>query len=94
MKIFVQWYDVELEWKKLKYKSYRDLQFLPILIKRLKDILIDFVSSLPILFNYKGGTYDSILMILDKFTKMVNKKPVKVTMDAVDLVEVIIDVVK
>ena len=52
---------------------------------------MDFITRLPVSTNWKGETYDSILVIVDKFTKMVHYKPVKVTIDAPGLAEVIID---
>ncbi len=54
---------------------------------------MDFVTSLPISANWKGDSYDSILVIVDRLTKMVHYIPVKVTIDAPGLAEVIIDVV-
>ncbi len=43
---------------------------------------MDFVTRLPVSTNWKGKTYDSILVIIDRLTKMVHYKPVKVTIDA------------
>ncbi len=54
---------------------------------------MDFVTVLPISADWKGDSYDSILVIVDRLTKMVHYKPVKVTIDAPSLTEVIIDVV-
>ena len=54
---------------------------------------MDFVTGLPVSTNWKGETYDSILVIVDRLTKMVHYEPVKVTIDAPGLAEVIIDVV-
>ncbi len=54
---------------------------------------MDFVTGLPISANWKGDSYDSILVIVDRLTKMVHYVPVKVTIDAPGLAEVIIDVV-
>ncbi len=54
---------------------------------------MDFVTGLPILADCKGDSYDSILVIVDRLTKMVYYEPVKVTIDASGLAEVIIDVV-
>ena len=54
---------------------------------------MDFVTGLPISTNWKGESYDSILVIVDWLTKMVHYEPVKVTIDAPALAEVIIDVV-
>ena len=58
-----------------------------------KDLLIDFVTGLPISMDWKGDSYDSILVIVNRLTKMVHYKPVKVTIDASGLAKVIIDVV-
>ena len=54
---------------------------------------MDFVTGLPVSTNWKGETYDSILVIVDRLTKMVHYEAVKVTIDALGLAEVIIDVV-
>ena len=54
---------------------------------------MDFVTSLPISKDWKGDSYDSILIIVNRLTKMVHYKPVKVTINAPGLAEVIIDVV-
>ncbi len=54
---------------------------------------MDFVTDLPVSTNWKGETYDSILVIVDQHTNMVHYELVKVTIDAPGLAEVIIDVV-
>ena len=54
---------------------------------------MDFVTGLPIPINWKGDNYNSILIIVDCFTKMVHYKPLKITLNAPGLAEVIIDVV-
>ena len=54
---------------------------------------MDFVTGLPILTDWKGDSYDSILVIVDRFTKMVYYEPVKVTIDAPELAKVILNVV-
>ncbi len=54
---------------------------------------IDFVTGQPVSTNWKGEIYDSILVIVDKFTKMVYYELVKVTIDAPCLAEVIIEAV-
>ncbi len=54
---------------------------------------MDFVTGLPILADWKGDSYDLILVIVDRLTKMVHYKPVKVTIDTPGLAEVIIDIV-
>ncbi len=54
---------------------------------------MDFVTGLPVSTNWKGETYDSILVIVDRLIQMVQYKPVKVTINTPGLAEVIIDVV-
>ena len=54
---------------------------------------MDFVTGLSISTNWKGDSYNSILVIVDRLTKMVYYKLVKITINIPDLVEIIIDVV-
>ena len=49
--------------------------------------------GLPVLTDWKGDSYDSILVIVDQLTKMLHCKLVKVTIDAPGLAEVIINVI-
>ena len=53
---------------------------------------MDFVTGLPISTDWKGDSYDSILVIIDRLTKMVHYEPVKVTINAPGLAKVIIDI--
>ncbi len=66
---------------------------MPVLTHRWKDLSIDFVTGLPISADWKGDSYDSILVIVDWLTKMVYYEPVKVTINAPGLAEVITDVI-
>ena len=54
---------------------------------------MDFVTGLPISTNWKEDSYDSILVIVDRLTKMVHYKPVKITINTPGLTKVIINVV-
>ncbi len=54
---------------------------------------MDFVTRLPILANWKVDSYDLILVIVNRLTKMIYYELVKITIDALGLAEVIIDVV-
>ena len=53
---------------------------------------MDFVTGLPVSTDWKGNSYNSILVIVHHLTKMMHYKPVKVTIDAPSLAEVIINV--
>ena len=52
-----------------------------------------FVTGLLVLTDWKEDSYDLILVIVDRLTKMVHYEPVKITIDAPGLAEVIIDMV-
>ncbi len=52
-----------------------------------------FITGLIASTNWKGETYDFILIIVDRLTKMVHYEPVKVTINAPGLAKVIIDLV-
>ena len=54
---------------------------------------MDFVTGLPILTDWKGDSYDSILVIVNWLTKIVHYKQVNVTIDASGLAKVIINVI-
>ena len=90
---YIKGCDVCIASKAVRHKPYGDLQSLPVPTHRWKDLSMDFVTGLPVSTNWKGETYDSILVIVDRLTKMVHYEPVKVTIDAPGLAEVIIDVV-
>ena len=51
------------------------------------------MTGLPLSADWKGNSYDSIFVIVDRLTKMVHYEPVKVTINASGLAEVIIIVV-
>ena len=90
---YVRGCDVCLASKAVRHKPYGDLQSLPVPTHRWKDLSMDFVTGLPLSADWKGDSYDSILVIVDRLTKMVHYEPVKVTIDAPGLAEIIIDVV-
>ena len=90
---YVRGCDICLASKAVHHKPYGDLQSLPVPTHRWKDLSMDFVTGLPLSADWKGDSYDSILVIVDRLTKIVHYEPVKVTIDAPELVEVIIDVV-
>ncbi len=99
---YVKGCNVYLTSKAVCYKLDRDLQSLPIPTYWWKDLSIDFVTGLSISANYKGDTisanykgdsYNSILVIVDRLMKIVYYLPVKITIDALGLAEVIMDVV-
>ena len=76
-----------------QYKLYNDLESLLVPIYCWKNLLIDFVTDLSILTDEKRDSYDSILVIIDRLTKMVHYKQVKVTIDIPDLAKIIINIV-
>ena len=85
--------DICLALKAVQLKPYSDLQSLSISTHRWKDLSMDFITGLPILTDWKKDSYNSILVIVDRLTKIVHYKSVKVTINAPGLAKVIIDVV-
>lgn len=66
---------------------------LPFLIYECKNLSIDFVIDLSLSVYKKDKNYNFILVIIEYLTKIVYYKPVKVTINALDLIEAIINVV-
>ena len=93
IEVYLKGCDVCITSEAVRHKPYGDLQSLPMPTHRWKDLSMDFVTCLPVSINLKGKTYDSILVIVDRLTKMVDYEPVKVNMDGPSLAKVIIDVV-
>ena len=54
---------------------------------------MDFVTGLPVSTNWKGETHDSILVIVNRLTKMIHYEQVKVPINASGLTKVIINMV-
>ena len=90
---YVRGCDVCLALKAVRYKLYGDLQSLPVPIHRWKNVSINFIIGLPVSTNWKFKTYNSILVIVDRFTKIIHYKPIKITIDAPGLAEVLIDII-
>ena len=90
---YVRGCDVYLTSKAIRHKPYGDLQSLLVPTHRWKDLSMNFVTGLPLSADWKGDSYDLILVIVDRLTKMVYYEPVKVIIDAPGPAEVIIDVV-
>ena len=91
VKSYVQGCDVCLALKAVKHKPYGDLQSLPIPTHWWKDLSMDFVTRLLLSSDWKSNSYNSILVIVDRLTKMVHYKSVKVIINAPELAEVIIN---
>ena len=93
VKSYVRGCDICLASKTVCHKLYGDLQSLSVPIHQWKDLSIDFVTGLPLSVDWKGDSYNSILVIVNRLTKIVHYEPVKVTINTLGLAEVIIDVV-
>ena len=93
IKAYIKGCDVCIISKAVRHKPHGDLQSLPVPTHCWRDLSIDFINSLPVSTNWKGETYHSILVKVDRLTNMVHYDPVKLTIDAPGLAKVIIDVV-
>ena len=54
---------------------------------------MDFMTDLPLSADWKNNSYNSILNIIDCLIKIMHYKPVKVTINASGLIEIIINMV-
>lgn len=63
------------------------------LYKSKKNLLINFVTGLPILKNWKKDDYNLIQVMVDNLTKIIYYKLIKTTIDVTRQTLVIIDVV-
>lgn len=54
---------------------------------------MDFVIGLPIFTTWKGNSYDSIFVIIDRLTKMVYYKQMQITIDRPGVAKIIIDII-
>ncbi len=90
---YVKGCNVCLASKTVCHKPYGDLQLLSVSTHWWKDLLMNFITSLPISANWKANSYDSILVIVNLLTKMVYYEPIKITINAPGLTKVIINMV-
>ena len=58
-----------------------------------KNFSIDFMTGFLISTNWKSDNYNLILVIINQLIKIVYYEPVKITINALDLVIVIINVI-
>ena len=93
IKTYIKGCNACLASKTVWHKPYNNLQSLPVPIHWWKDLSIDFVTGLPILANWKGNSYKSILVIIDQLMKIVHYISVKITINAPGLAKVIIDII-
>ena len=90
---YVKCCDICLACKAVYYKPQGDFLLLSVLTHQWKNFLMDFVTGLPVSIDWKGDNYNSILVIIDRLTKIVHYKLVKITLNKPGLAKVIIDVV-
>ncbi len=71
IEFYVKKCNVFLTSKSVRHKPYDNLQSFPISIYQWKDLCIDFVNGLLVPTNWKGETYDLILVIVNWLIKIV-----------------------
>ena len=93
VKSYIKGCNVCSTFKAVRHKSYGNFQFLPISTHWWKNLLMDFITGLPILIDWKRDSYNSIFVIIDRLTMMVHYKRVKITINVLRLRKVIINVI-
>ena len=83
---YVKSCDVCQRTKSPRHRPYGQLGSLPVTNKPWKELSMDFVTGLPP-SKYRGKVYDAILVVVDRFTKMVRYLPTTTTIDAAELAE-------
>ena len=73
--------------KPTRHKPYGELQSLPLPRGPWADITMDFITDLPP-SQKRGKAYDSILVVVDRYTKTARYIPVKKTITAAELADV------
>jgi transposase InsO family protein len=72
-----------------RHRPYGELSSLPIPKRPWQEITMDFITGLPA--SRRGdGVYDSVLVVVDRFTKMARYLPCRKTIDAEELAELFI----
>lgn len=77
--------------KAVRYKSYGDLQLLPVIMYWWKNLSIDFVPQWPIFTNWKDDTYKLILVIVDQLINIIHYESIKIIIDDSSLAQNILD---
>lgn len=75
------------------YKIYGKLPLFSPLTHRWKNLCMNFFTRLSIYTNLKSKIYNSILVIVDQFTKIVYYKPIKIKIIVLGLVKVFLYIV-
>lgn len=88
---YVKSCNVYVAFKAVRYKPHNNLQLLSVTMHCWKDLFIDFIKELPIFTNYKGESFDSILVIVNRLTKIVYYQPFKVIINTLSLAKVVIE---
>ena len=66
METYMKECDICMTSKVVRHKPYGDLQLLPVPIHCWKNLSINFVTGLLVSINWKGKTYNSILVIVNR----------------------------
>lgn len=86
-------YNIYLASKVVCYKLYRNLQSLPISTYYWKNHSTNFVIDFSFSINWKGNSYDIILVDVNSLMKMIYYELVKTMIDIAGLIKIIINVV-
>jgi len=73
-----------------RHRSYGALQSLPLPSGKWKEVTMDFVTDLPPSRDGEGRVFDSLLVVVDRYTKMAKYIPVLKTITAEQLADVFI----
>ena len=73
-----------------RHRPYGELQSLPLPDRPWKEITLDFITDLPP-SRRRDGVYDSVLVVVDRYTKIARYFPTTKKITAVNLAELFIN---
>ena len=92
VRAYIKSCDVCQRTKVLRHRPYGELHSLPQPKGPWKEIAMDFITDLP-LSKRRGTVYDAILVVIDRYTKMVIYIPTQKTVNAPELADLFLDVI-
>jgi transposase InsO family protein len=89
VRTYVEECDVCQRTKPKHHKPYGELQPLQVPSQPWKSLSMDFITGLPDSKGFNGRVYDSVLVVVDRFSKMARYFPVTKTIDAPQLADLL-----
>jgi Integrase zinc binding domain len=87
IKKYIHTYNVCQRAKVPRYQPYGELQLLPVPDRPWKSVSMNMITGLPLSADSDSKVYNAVLMVVDRFTKMVKYFSTQKTLDAARLAD-------